>query len=420
MFRSVPKKSKMQAGRRLVNGLIALGLVATIVANAPVHAATHRYTPPQPSGLPWISAQTEQSLVSAVDFYQRIVAAGGWPKLPGRITLRPGDSDESVVILRKRLKMTRDLPANARGDYAFDDNVVEAVKRFQRRNGLEPTGVVYGITLRSLNVPAKTRLRQLQANLARIQALLPRLTGSPKYIIMNSASFELQGIQNGRVAITSRVISGKRATPTPNVSAQVRAINILPYWHVPRTIAKRALIPAIRKNPSYLYKERIRVFSTFGGGEVDPSTVNWWGPEATRYVFRQDPGPQNALGVLRFDMPNKHIVYMHDTPMKNLFGYFERAYSAGCVRLQNFLNVADWLIAGQGSWTTARIQAVVASGKPQTIKLAHPVPVHFIYLTAWVTNGVVEFRNDLYNLDDAAPKGNVVAGWQVLTSTVTP
>lgn len=410
----------MLTGRRLVNGLIALGLVAIIVANVPVHAATHRYTPPQPSGLPWISAQTEQSLVSAVDFYQRIVAAGGWPKLPGRITLRPGDSDESVVILRKRLKMTRDLPANARGDYAFDDNVVEAVKRFQRRNGLEPTGVVYGITLRSLNVPAKTRLRQLQANLARIHALLPKLTGSPKYIIMNSASFELQGIQNGRVAITSRVISGKRATPTPNVSAQVRAINILPYWHVPRTIAKRALIPAIRKNPSYLYKERIRVFSTFGGDEVDPSTVNWWGPEATRYVFRQDPGPQNALGVLRFDMPNKHIVYMHDTPMKNLFGYFERAYSAGCVRLQNFLNVADWLIAGQGSWTTARIQAVVASGKPQTIKLAHPVPVHFIYLTAWVTNGVVEFRNDLYNLDDAAPKGNVVAGWQVLTSTVTP
>lgn len=410
----------MQTGRRLVSGLIALGLVAIIVTNVPVHAATHRYTPPQPSGLPWISAQTEQSLVSAVDFYQRIVAAGGWPKLPGRITLRPGDSDESVVILRKRLKMTRDLPANARGDYAFDENVVEAVKRFQRRNGLEPTGVVYGITLRSLNVPAKTRLRQLQANLARIQALLPKLTGSPKYIIMNSASFELQGIQNGRVAITSRVISGKRATPTPDVSAQVRAINILPYWHVPRTIAKRALIPAIRKNPSYLYKERIRVFSTFGGDEVDPSTVNWWGPEATRYVFRQDPGPQNALGVLRFDMPNKHIVYMHDTPMKNLFGYFERAYSAGCVRLQNFLNVADWLIAGQGSWTTARIQAVVASGKPQTIKLAHPVPVHFIYLTAWVTNGVVEFRNDLYNLDDAAPKGNVVAGWQVLTSTVTP
>jgi len=322
--------------------------------------------------------------------------------------------------LRKRLKITGDLPANASGDYVFDENVVEAVKRYQRRNGLEPTGVVYGITLRSLNVPAKTRLRQLQANLARIQELLPKLAGARKYIIMNAASFELQGIQNSQVAITSRVISGKRATPTPNVSAQVRALNILPYWHVPSTIAKRALIPAIRKNPSYLYKERIRVFSTFGGEEVDPSTVNWWGPEATRYVFRQDPGPQNALGVLRFDMPNKHIVYMHDTPMKNLFNYFERAYSSGCVRMQNFINVADWLLSGQDGWTTARIQAAITSNKRQTIKLAHPVPVHFIYLTGWVSNGVVQFRNDLYNRDDAAPKGSVIAGWQVLTSTVTP
>ncbi|MGI9403219.1 MAG: peptidoglycan-binding protein, partial [Hyphomicrobium sp.] len=282
-----------------MSGLIALGLVAIIASNVPVHAVTHRYMPPEPSRLPWISTQTEQELVSAVDVYQRIVAAGGWPKLPGHITLRPGDNDENVVILRKRLKMTGDLPANASGDYVLDENVVEAVKRYQRRNGLEPTGVVYGITLRSLNVAAKTRLRQLQANLARIQELLPKLTGSPKYIIMNAASFQLQGLQNGQVAITSRVISGKRATPTPNVSAQVRALNILPYWHVPRTIAKRALIPAIRKNPSYLYKERIRVFSTFGGDEVDPSTVNWWGPEATRYVFRPDPGPQTALGVLR-------------------------------------------------------------------------------------------------------------------------
>lgn len=420
MFCKVPSKSKVHTRRRLVTGLIGLGAVSVIATNVPVYAVTHRYTPPEPSRLPWISAQAEQSLAAAVDLYQRIVAAGGWPKLPSRITLRPGGSDESVVILRKRLKMTGDLPANTRGDDAFDENVVEAVKKFQRRNGLEPTGVVYGITLRSLNVPAKTRLRQLQANLARIQQLLPKLTGSPNYIIMNAASFELQGIQNGQVAITSRVISGKRATPTPNVSAHVRALNILPYWHVPGTIAKRALIPAIRKNPSYLYKERIRVYSTFGGDEVDPSTVNWWGPEATRYAFRQDPGPQNALGVLRFDMPNKHIVYMHDTPMKNLFDYFERAYSSGCVRMQNFLNVADWLISGQDGWTTARIQAVVASGKPQTIKLANPVPVHFIYLTAWASNGVVEFRNDLYNRDDAAPKGNVIAGWQVLTSAVTP
>ena len=400
--------------------LTATFLVAFAVLPAPVHGASNRYTPPEPSRLPWVSVETERGLQSAINYYQRIVAAGGWPKLPGRITLRVGASDPNVAILRKRLQITGDLPANVRGGTVFDKNVDAAVKRYQNRNGLEPTGVVYGITLRSLNVTAQSRLQQLQANSARIQELLPKLAASPKYIIMNVASFELQGIANGQVAITSRTIAGKRATPTPTVSAQLRAINILPYWHVPSTIAKRALVPAIRKDPAYLYKERIRVFSTFGGDEVDPSTVNWWGPESERYVFRQEPGPQNALGVLRFDMPNKHIVYMHDTPMKNLFGYFERAYSAGCVRMQNFVNVAEWLLTGQDGWTRARLQQQIASGKPLTIKLPSPVPVHFIYLTAWVSNGVVEYRNDLYNLDNAAPKANEVAGWQVLTSSITP
>ncbi len=384
------------------------------------HAATSRLQPPDPSTVPWVSAETEREMTAAIAFYKRIVDAGGWPKLPGRLTLRMGSDDSNVAVLRKRLMMTGDLPTSAGGGTSFDQNVKNAVQHFQTRNGLEPTGVVYGITLRSLNVSAKSRLQQLQVNLARMQQLLPKLAGSPKYVIMNAASFGMQGITNGRVTITSRTITGKRTTPTPVVSAQFRAINILPYWHVPSSIAKRALIPKIQKDPSYLYKERIRVFSSFGGEEVDPSTVNWWGPEAQRYVFRQDPGPQNALGVLRFDMPNKHIVYMHDTPMKNLFGYFERAYSAGCVRTQNFVNLALWMLDGQDGWTRARIEQQVASGKPVTIKLAKPIPIHFIYLTAWATNGVVQFRNDLYNRDEGAPQVKEVAGWQVLTSTVTP
>jgi murein L,D-transpeptidase YcbB/YkuD len=235
-----------------------------------------------------------------------------------------------------------------------------------------------------------------------MQELLPRISTQQRFILMNAASFELQGVQGGAVAVTSRTIAGKRATPTPVVSAQVQALNTLPYWHVPGTIAKAALIPMIRKDPGYLYKERIRVFSSFGGDEVDPGSVNWWGPEAERYVFRQDPGPQNALGVLRFDMPNKHIVYMHDTPMKNLFDYFERAVSAGCVRLQNFYGVADWVMAGQDGLSGAALKDRVAAGQQSTVKLKQPVPVHFVYLTAWIDNGVVHFRNDLYNRDASA------------------
>ncbi|MCB1506347.1 MAG: L,D-transpeptidase family protein [Hyphomicrobiaceae bacterium] len=336
----------------------------------------------------------------AISFYSALAAKGGWPTLPDRVILRPGDSGPNVATLHRRLRMTGDLRASGRDDYTFDEALTEAVKRYQTRNGLEPNGIVYGVTQRLLNVPATDRVQQLQRNLQRIRELAPRIVNSPRHILMNAASFELQAIRNGQIEVASRTIAGKRTTPTPTVSARVQALNILPYWHVPGTIAKAQIIPAIRKDLSYLYRENIRVFSTFGGEEVDPSQVNWWGPESARYVFRQDPGPNNALGVLRFDMPNKHIVYMHDTPMKKLFGYFERAYSAGCVRVQSFFDLAEWVLAGQDGWTKDSLQRSVASGQPLTIKLKEQVPVHFIYLTAWVENGVVQFRNDLYNRDE--------------------
>lgn len=341
--------------------------------------------------------------------------------LPDKVILRPGDSGPNVDKLTQRLRITGDLRSSGRDDYFFDDAVTDAVKRYQARNGLEPNGIVYGVTQRLLNVSAADRVRQLQQNLHRIRELVPRISGSQKYILMNAASFELQGMHAGRVEIVSRTIAGKRTTPTPTVSATVRAINILPYWHVPGTIAKAQVIPAIRKDLSYLYRENIRIFSTFGGEEIDPSQVNWWGSESARYVFRQDPGPNNALGVLRFDMPNKHIVYMHDTPMKKLFGYFERAYSAGCVRVQSFFDLADWILAGQDDWTKASLQQAVAARQPLTIKLKEPVPVHFIYLTAWVENGVVQFRNDLYNRDEQTSASTDDNGeMRFLDQTFTP
>lgn len=377
------------------------------------------FHPPAPSNELWVSIQAIESLQAAITQYQRIVSAGGWPTLPNRIRLRVGDSDENVATLRRRLSMSGDLTARGDAD-TFDEALEAAVKRYQIRNGLEPTGVVYGITQRSLNVPAETRLRQLHLNRERMQELLQRLSGSKKYIVMNAASFELQGVEDDRVAVASRTIAGKRATPTPVVSAGVQAINILPYWHVPGSIAKAALIPAVRKDPSYLYRERIRVFSSFGGEEVDRSQVNWWGPEAERYVFRQDPGPQNALGVLRFDMPNKHIVYMHDTPMKNLFGYFERAYSSGCVRMQSFLEVAEWILGGHEGWSVAALNNAIATGQGRTIKVPRPIPVHFIYLTAWVDRGIVQFRNDLYNRDESASDGGEDVSARSHTGSLAP
>ncbi|WBT39691.1 L,D-transpeptidase family protein [Hyphomicrobium sp. DMF-1] len=398
-MRLIPVSRFRASALRVVWALAAVSCVSMLAAH-PAAAQRQRTLPPEPSTVPWVSPPGIQELQGAIAKYQAIVSAGGWPMLPARITLRPGDSDANVAIVRRHLEMTGDMRRG--GDaYLFDAALEAGVKRYQLRNGLEPTGIVYGITQRSLNVPAQTRLRQLQLNLARMQELLPKLS-APRQVLMNSASFELQALNGGQVELTSRTIAGKRATPTPTISATLQALNIYPFWHVPGSIAKAALIPAVRKDPSYLYKERIRVFSTFGGEEIDPSMVNWWGPEAERYVFRQDPGPQNALGLIRFDMPNKQIVYMHDTPMKNLFDYYERANSAGCVRVQRYVDLADWLLAGQDGWSRAGIEAALAEGRAKTIKLARPVPVHFIYLTAWAENGNVQFRNDLYNRDDSA------------------
>jgi murein L,D-transpeptidase YcbB/YkuD len=387
--------------------------------------ASQRMPPPEATREVMVSAATEQGLLQAIGIYEKAVAAGGWPALPTNKALRAGDDDPAVAILRRRLQLTGELPAGGPGGTVFDPALDAAVMRFQYKNGLEPNGVVYGITARSLNVSVEARLNQLRVNLARVQELLPKLT-SPRYVLVNTASFEVQGIANGRVEVASRTIVGKRQTPTPVVSASIQAVNILPFWHVPPGIAGRAIIPAVRKDPSYLARERIRVFSTFGGEEIAPELVNWWGPESGRYVFRQEPGPKNALGVLRIDMPNKYIVYMHDTPMKNLFNEYERAFSAGCVRVQTVLDVATWLLAGQAGWTRQAIDKSIADGKAQTIKLPAPVPVHFVYLTALVRGGEVHFRNDLYNRDEGAPTADPVdpaslaQGWQTLVSGVAP
>jgi len=379
--------------------LAGVALLGATMASGPSTAQRARLLPPEPSETALVSHATAQALAEAITAYEIIAANGGWPEIPGNRPLRKGDDDERVAVLKARLRATGDLVLPTRRATEFDEAVEQAVKTFQFRHGIEPNGVVHGLTLRSMNVPARERAAQLKSNLQRIHELLPRLSGR-RYVVMNAASFELQAIEDGRVALASRTIVGKRQTPTPTISATVQAVNLLPYWHVPSSIAQAALVPAVRKDPGYLQRERIRVFSSFGGGELDPGQVNWWGPETQRLVFRQDPGPQNALGLIRLDMPNKAIVYMHDTPMKPLFNSFERAFSAGCVRVQSVFDLGGWLLADQG-WTSERLEQTALAGRAETIKLSRPVPVHFIYLTAWADRTTVQFRNDLYNRDEA-------------------
>lgn len=354
----------------------------------------------KPGDSPLISGETEQGMLRYIELYRQIAARGGWPRIEVN-GLQAGDNTPQVAVLRQRLVITGDL-LRASNDTMFDGELRDAVMRFQARHGVAVNGRVSGITLAHMNVSTADRLVQLQANLDRLRQVLPRLSRG-RHVVMNAPAFEAQAIGNdGRVQLVSRVIVGKRATPTPVVSAAIQNIDLLPYWHVPSTIAFRDLVPTVRKDPAYLISRKIRVYSSFGGSEIDPPVVNWNGPEVQRYVFRQDPGAQNALGFVRLDMPNKDIVYMHDTPTKELFARDERAYSAGCVRVQSIFELADWVIGGQDGWSVERLQQQAQGGNKQTIKLGQSAPVHFVYLTAWEDQGFLQFRNDLYNRDQSA------------------
>ena len=353
----------------------------------------------QPSGTmePFVSERTLEATREAAKHYRRMAAGDGWRVMAKGPQLRAGDSDARVSDLRARL--AQEGYRVSRGGAHFDASLDEALKEFQKRHGLRASGVLNGETLAALNIPAAARAAQLDRSVEAISALLAQTGGRP-YVVVNIPSFELQVVARGQLLLSSRVIVGKPSTQTPDLHAAVRAVDLMPYWHVPPSIAQRAIIPAIQKDPSYLARERIRVFSTWGGTEIDPSTVNWFAPQATRYVFRQDPGPHNALGLVRIDMPNKHTVYMHDTPMKRLFDGYNRSQSAGCVRVQNIFALAGLLIGEDERAVRRRLEPLMTSGERTALRLDQPIPVHFTYLTGWVAgDGPAEFRNDLYDRD---------------------
>jgi murein L,D-transpeptidase YcbB/YkuD len=361
-------------------------------------ALYNRLSPRYRMDVPFVSEAAIAGLQQAIARYQQIVAAGGWPRVPGKVTLRPGDSGVEVAIIRKHLVMEGDLPPGSGSSGKFDDEFRDGLARFQIRNGLAVTGFVDRRTLRALNVPATERLRQLQTNLPRIRHLM-KINKSPRYVLVNVPAFTAQAVQKGRLALDSAVVVGKPSRATPRVDARIVEVNFYPTWSVPDSIARKDLIPAIRKDPSYFYEKNFNVMRSWGSAPLDPSQVDWSSPQVVSYKFRQDPGPQNALGVVRINMPNKYSVYMHDTPLKRLFNQSSRAFSSGCVRVESVFQLVAWLLSDQG-WTLAKVQAQVDSGEKRNVKLRRSVPVHFVYLTAFAnTSGVAQFRPDIYGRD---------------------
>ncbi|WP_046861855.1 L,D-transpeptidase family protein [Microvirga massiliensis] len=355
---------------------------------------------------PTLDANTFINTMRAASIYKGIAEAGGWPTLPDGTVLKLGDKGPLVILLRQRLAAEGDLPSDMTGDPVFDAGLAAAVKRFQARHGLPESGAMRSRTLAALNVPAATRHRQISASAQRLMLAGSKLPFGERHVIVNIPSATVEAVENGQVVRRYVAVVGKADRPSPVVETRITAINLNPTWTVPVSLIRKDIIPQMRKDPEYLAKMKIRILDG-KGQEVDPRTLDWATESAVNYTLRQDPGAGNSLGEMRIDMPNKHAVYLHDTPKKRLFAETARFHSSGCVRVADVRDFAEWLLRGtngpDGSWTGAGIEAATATGARQDIRLEKPVPVAWVYLTGYATaDGVVHFRDDVYGLD--APK----------------
>jgi L,D-transpeptidase YcbB len=350
------------------------------------------------SSTPILSGAALTATEEMIDRYRDIVARGGWEPIQSVGQMRVGAKSQVVIALRQRLIMTGDLDPAAGSSPVYDSYVEAGVRRFQARHGLNTTGALNSSTVAAMNVPAETRLRQLELNAVRLRAYSGNL--GQRYVIVNIPAAVVETVEDGRVASRHSAGVGKIDRQSPIMNAKITEVNFNPFWTVPASIIKKDLIPKMQKEPNYLTENKIRIYSP-KGEEIAPQRVNWNSDEATRYMFRQDPGADlNSMGFVRINIPNPHGVYMHDTPAKGIFGDDFRFVSSGCVRVQNVRDYITWLLHDTPGWSRDQIDNTILGGQRIDAKLAQPVNVYWTYITAWATpEGLVQFRDDIYNRD---------------------
>jgi murein L,D-transpeptidase YcbB/YkuD len=359
--------------------------------------------------LPTLSPSTAQTTEASIAQYEAIVAKGGWPEVSAVAEgARVGVKSAAVPALRQRLATAGDLELNSGAPDVFDSYVDAAVRRFQVRHGLHPDGIVHEPTLRALNVPADMRLAQLKINAGRLKALTENLGN--RLVVANIPAAQIEAIEGG-VAVTRHVaVAGKPDRPSPDINSKIIQINFNPFWTVPVSIVRKDLIPKMQAEPDYLTRNHIRIYDA-KNNEQPPSQIDWYSTEAVNYKFKQDAGNFNSLGSIRINFPSQYGVYMHDTPAKNLFGEDFRFASSGCMRVQNVRELVYWILQETPGWSREEIDEVIKSGERKDAKVAKPVPLHWVYITAWATpDGVVQFRDDIYGRDGFGAQVNAVKG----------
>ncbi len=345
--------------------------------------------------------------------YQEIAERGGWLRITPGPKLRKGSHGERVIMLRHRLVLSGDLGTAVEGKPGlFDRNLETAVRKFQRRHGLKDDGRVGRSTLNALNIPIETRIRQIALNMDRMR-WLPDDFGE-RHIFVNIADFSLEIVEDEQPVMSMRIIAGKNDWRSCVLSSKMSYLELNPYWRIPDSIALKEILPNIRKNPDYLAAKNIKMFGNWNDPvkEVNPRSVDWSRVRAKDFTYklRQEPGPGNPLGRIKFIFPNQCEIYLHDTPARHLFGKSRRDFSHGCIRIEKPMELAAYLLKnhvpagskqGKEPWTRKKLLAEIGKGKRQVVWLSDPFDIHIFYGTAWVDREkMLQFRDDIYGIDE--------------------
>jgi murein L,D-transpeptidase YcbB/YkuD len=335
--------------------------------------------------------------------YRDIAASGGWPQISEGPVIKPGMQNQRIVQIRSRLLVTADLKDTTITDSTlYNENLERSIRRFQYRHGLEEDGIIGKGTLATLNIPVEDKIDQIRVNLERLRWILDE--GSDEFILVNIAGFRVNLASEYNLIWHGRAQVGKLYRQTPIFKAPLKYLVINPTWTVPPTILAKDVIPAIKRDQSYLQKKNMKIISR-SGKIVDPGSIDWSQYPAKNfpYSIRQDPGPTNALGRIKFIFPNKHFVFLHDTPSKALFNRTERTFSSGCIRVEDPFEFALQLLRNQDDWNREKIDEILKSKKTKTIYLKEQIPVYLLYFTAFPDIGredIIHFRKDIYKRDN--------------------
>jgi murein L,D-transpeptidase YcbB/YkuD len=335
--------------------------------------------------------------------YRQLAAEGGWPQIPDGRTVRPDEEDWRIPWLRRHLVRVGDLDESlVVGAPVLDPETAAALQRFQSRHGLTGDGVFGPQTLAELNVSVEERIRQIEINMERSRWL----TGDPgdHYIMVNIADFTLTVVEKGEPVLNMAVVVGTPFRRTPVFSTRLSYLVFSPFWNVPVSILRQDKLPLIKSDINYLaaHHYQIVAWKDFPNRLLDPANLDWEGISAENFpgLLRQEPGPWNALGRVKFMLPDSFNIYLHDSPDRHLFERKTRVFSSGCIRIERPLDLAAYLLRNREDWDEKRIWRAMTAGKPQRVDLQEHLPVHILYRTAWVDGqGRLQFRRDIYGRD---------------------